>query len=56
MYNITNGIDIITVSDVSYSIPTGFYSAYGIADALASLGMAWPGHGPGTGPVALRLS
>lgn len=36
MYNITNGIDIITVSDVSYSIPAGFYSAYGIADALAS--------------------
>lgn len=36
MYNITNGIDIITVSGVSYSIPAGFYSAYGIADALAS--------------------
>jgi hypothetical protein len=36
MYNITNGLDIITVSDVSYSIPAGFYSAYGIADALAS--------------------
>jgi len=35
MYNITDGNDIITVSDVSYSIPTGFYSAYGIADALA---------------------
>jgi hypothetical protein len=36
MYNITNGNNIITVSTVSYSIPVGFYSAYGIADALAS--------------------
>jgi len=36
MYNINNGTNIIQVNGVPFSIPTGFYSAYGIADALAS--------------------
>ena len=36
MYNINNGTNLIKVGTTSFSIPPGFYSAYGIADALSA--------------------
>ena len=36
MYNINNGTNIIKVGTNSFSVPPGFYSAYGIADALVA--------------------
>ena len=35
MYNINNGLNVIEVGTTTFSIPPGFYSAYGIADALS---------------------
>lgn len=36
MYNITTGINCIEVGTTPFSIPNGFYSAYGIAEALSA--------------------
>ena len=36
MYNINTGNNCITVGATPFSIPNGFYSAYGIADALSA--------------------
>lgn len=36
MYNITNGLNVVTIGTTPFSIPPGFYSAYGIAEALSA--------------------
>jgi hypothetical protein len=35
MYNITDGTNVISVGATDYSIPAGFYSAFGLAETLA---------------------
>lgn len=37
MYNITDGANIFTIGSTNFSIRPGFYSAYGIAAAVASI-------------------
>ena len=36
MYNLTNGSNVVTFNDLTVSIPPGYYSSYGLAQALAN--------------------